>query len=77
VPSSSSLQISFRKHQLKKEPGDVLDAEQSVVLGDTLASCRGASLDLTDAEGDGEVSDDSALSLTTAVRNHHTPAIRL
>ena len=56
---------------------NILNAKESVVLGDTLATCGSTSLDFTDTEGDSEVGDDRIFSLTTAMRNHDTPTIRL
>jgi hypothetical protein len=56
---------------------NALNAEESVVLGNTLTSGRSTSLDLANTESDSEVSNDGVLSLSTAVRDHDTPAIRL
>jgi hypothetical protein len=57
--------------------GDALDAKQGIVFGYTLASGGSTGFDLADAEGNDEVSDDSVFGLTTTVRDHDTPAIRL
>ena len=54
---------------------DILNAEKSVVLGNTLAAGGRTSLDLADAEGNNEVSDDRVLGLTATVRDHDTPAV--
>ena len=54
-----------------------LDAEQLVVLRHTLRASRSTSLDLSGTQSDNEVGDDGVLSLTAAVRDHDTPAIRL
>ena len=54
-----------------------LDAKESVVLGDTLATGRRTGLDLADAERNDEVGDERVLGFTTAVRDHDTPAVRL
>ena len=59
------------------ERRNVLDAEQSIILGNTLTTGRSTGLNLTSAEGNDEVSDDSVLGLTGPVRDHHTPAVRL
>jgi hypothetical protein len=55
----------------------VLDAEERVIFGDTLASCRSTSLDLTNAKGNNKVGNDSVFSLTATVRDHDTPTIGL
>lgn len=57
--------------------GYVLDAEEGVVLGNTLATSGSTSLDLAGAEGNDEVGDEGVLSLTATVRNHDTPAVGL
>ena len=54
-----------------------LDAKKSVVLGDTLATSRSTSLDLSNAKGNNKVGNDGVLRLTTTVRDHDTPAVRL
>jgi hypothetical protein len=54
-----------------------LDAEESVVLGNTLGPGRGTSLDLANTKSNNEVCNDSVLGLTRAVRDHDTPAVRL
>ena len=54
-----------------------LNAKESVVLGDTLATGRRTGLDLADTESNNEVRNDRVLSLTRAVRDHDTPAIGL
>ena len=54
-----------------------LDAQQLVVLGETLRAARRACLDLSGAEPDGEVGNVRVLSLSRAVRCHHAPASRL
>lgn len=56
---------------------DVLDTEKLVVLGNTLASGRGTSLDLTNTKSDDEVGDERVLGLAGAVRDHDTPAVGL
>ena len=56
---------------------DVLDTQESVVLGNTLAARRSTSLDLAGAEGNDEVGDDGVLGLARAVRDHDAPAVRL
>ena len=56
---------------------DVLDTEESVVLGNTLAARRSTSLDLAGAEGDDEVGDEGVLGLAGTVRNHDAPAVGL
>lgn len=55
----------------------LLDAQQCIVFGDTLASCRCTSLDLAGAERNDDIGDNSVLSLATTVRNHDTPTVRL
>ena len=56
---------------------NVLDAEQSIVLGNTLTTSRSASLDLPGAESNGKVGNDSVLGLTRSVRDHDTPTVGL
>lgn len=56
---------------------DVLDAQQSVVLGDTLTACGGTSLDLARSKSDDKVSDEGVLGLSATVRNHDAPAVGL
>ena len=56
---------------------DALDAEELVVLRDTLGAGRRTGLDLAEAESDDEVSDEGVLGLTAAVRNHNAPAVGL
>ena len=55
----------------------ILNTEERVVLRDTLATRGSTGLDLANTESDNKVGDDGVLSLTTAVRDHDTPAIRL
>ena len=57
--------------------GHVLDTEEGVVLGNTLGTGGGTSLDLAGLEGDDEVGDDGVLGLTRAVGNHDTPVVGL
>ena len=57
--------------------GHVLDTEEGVVLGNTLGTGGGTSLDLADTKSDDEVSDDGVLGLSRAVRDHDTPAVGL
>jgi hypothetical protein len=52
----------------------LLDAEQLIVLGETLRAARRARLDLADAEADDEVGDERVLGLAAAVRHHDGPA---
>lgn len=54
-----------------------LDTKQSVVLGNTFATRGSTSLDLTNTESDDEVGNDSVLRLTTSVRDHDAPTVRL
>ena len=56
---------------------DALNAEQSIVFGDTLTTSGGTSFDLSRAEGNDEVSDDRVLCLARSVRDHDTPAVTL
>jgi hypothetical protein len=56
---------------------NVLDAEQSIILGNTLTTSRSTSLDLSSAEGNDEVGDDGVLGLTRSVRDHDTPTVGL
>jgi len=56
---------------------NVLDAEESIIFGNTLTAGRSTSLDLTGAKGNDEVGDDGVLGLTRPVRNHDTPTVRL
>src|SRR6266702_5267011 len=48
----------------------LLDAQQLVVLGDPLATRRGAGLDLAGVRCDGEVGDERVVGLTGAVTDH-------
>ena len=64
------------KNDHKREK-DALNAEKSVVLGDTLATSRSTSLDLSNAKGNNKVGNDGVLRLTTTVGDHDTPAVRL
>mmetsp|Transcript_38092 Transcript_38092/g.76335 ORF Transcript_38092/g.76335 Transcript_38092/m.76335 type:complete len:202 (-) Transcript_38092:853-1458(-) len=52
----------------------LLDAQQLIVLGETLGAAGRAGLDLACAEADGEVGDVGILGLTGPVRSHHAPA---
>ncbi|MPM30051.1 hypothetical protein SDC9_76593 [bioreactor metagenome] len=56
----------------------LLDAQQLVVLGDTVGTGRSAGLDLATAAGDREVGDGDVLGLTGTVRHHRpeTVAVR-
>ena len=54
-----------------------LNAEELVVLGNTLAAGGSTSLNLAVAESDDEVSDEGVLGLTAAVGDHNAPAVRL
>ena len=54
-----------------------LNAEEGVVLRDTLGPGGSTGLDLASAEGDDQVSNQSAFGLTAAVRDHDTPAVGL
>ena len=74
---SSSLKRRSDKIQATRAEGDVLDTKECVVLRDTLATRGSTGLDLANTESDNKVGDDGVLSLTTAVRDHDTPAIRL
>ena len=55
----------------------VLDAEEGVVLGNTLRTSRSTGLDLSDAKSDDQVSNECVLGFTTTVGNHDTPAVGL
>src|SRR4051812_11225811 len=52
----------------------LLDAEQLVVLGDTVRAGRSAGLDLAAADGDGEVGDRGVLGLAGTVAHHRAEA---
>ena len=55
------------------KPWNALDAEESVVFGNTLTTSRGTSLDLPSTKSDYEIGDDGVLGLTGSVRDHNTP----
>jgi hypothetical protein len=56
---------------------DLLDTQQRVVLCDSFAPGGRTGLDLSDAESDGQVSDDGVLCFTTSVGDHDAPAVGL
>lgn len=56
---------------------DRLDAEESVVLGNTLRAARSTSLDDTAAKGDSNVGNGRVLGLARAVRDHDGPVVGL
>lgn len=58
-----------------REP--VLDAEQCVVLRNTLTARRRTRLDLTGTQSNDQISDQRVLCLAGAVRNHDSPPVRL
>src|ERR1700742_4068665 len=72
------VQRKARERQIACVAGGVaqrlLDAQQLVVLGDTLAAGGGARLDLPAADGDGEVGDRGVLGLAAAVAHHRAVA---
>lgn len=75
---NSSLEPqSDTKSMGDKEGMDVLDTQQRIILSYTLAPSRCTSLNLAYTKRDSKIRDDGVLSLTTTVRNHHTPAIGL
>ena len=76
LPSSSLRKKSAYSDRMGTQT-DVLDTEKSVVLGNTFAAGGCTSLDLTDTKGNDEIGDDSVFSLTTSVRDHYTPTVRL
>jgi len=55
----------------------LLDAKQSIILGNALTTSRSTSLDLTGTEGNDKVGNDRVLCLTRSVRDHDTPVVRL
>ena len=77
LPSSSLSRNVCQKDSTRIQVDNILNAEERVVLRDTLAARGRTSLDLADTEGDDEVSDESVLSLTTAVRDHDSPVVGL
>ncbi len=56
---------------------DVLNTEEGVILGNTLATSRGTSFDLANTKSDRKIGDDSVLSLSAAMGDHDTPAVGL
>ena len=74
---SSSLKRRSDKIQATRAEGDVLDTKERVVLRDTLATRGSTGLDLANTESNHKVGNDGILSLTAAVRDHDTPAVRL
>lgn len=60
-----------------KDERNVLDAEKSIVLGDTLAARRSTRLNLADAQGDDQIGDKGVLSFTRSVRDHDAPSVAL
>jgi hypothetical protein len=67
----------INKENTSSKYSNVLDAEQCVIFGNTLASCGSTSLDLTNTKSNGKVSNDSVFSLTATMRDHDAPTIRL
>lgn len=65
------------KVRVETEYWNVLDAEESIIFGDTLTTSRSTGLDLAGTEGNDEVSNYSVLGLTRPVRDHHAPTVGL
>ena len=51
----------------------LLNAQQLIVLAQTLGAARGTSLDLTSFEADDKISNEGVFSLARAMRDHDTP----
>ena len=75
LPSSSLSRNVCQKDSTRIQVDNILNAEERVVLRDTLAARGRTSLDLADTERDDEVCNDRVLGLTAAVRDHDTPAV--
>ncbi|GMT15290.1 hypothetical protein PFISCL1PPCAC_6587, partial [Pristionchus fissidentatus] len=53
----------------------LLDTQKLVVLGESLRSAGGASLDLSSRQSNNEISNERVLGLTRSVRHHDSPSI--